>query len=237
MSKTKKNNADTENEPIAQKASPKKTKKAKLPSRAELILLGKIGKPVGLQGHALLWPYNIFSEHIICDQNYYLLPPLEQTKKINSGHPEKNPLVFKNPPEEPSNDLEIQAVRLEELFDIKSKSWRILLDPFYSREEIQNFVHWDLAMEKSRLQELEAGEYFVQDLIGLEVFEEGASKPLGIVDGVEDVATQQNLSIKLFKSFWGQHYLDIPLLEEYVREVNLAQKKIVIKPVHQIYEG
>lgn len=87
-------------------------------------------------------------------------------------------------------------------------------------EKLRNlFVY----IKRSDLEELEEGQYYIADLIGLEVFEDDGKK-LGIVD---DVFNTKSNSVYVVRTDLGElKYL--PNIPDVIKQVDIQNKKIIV---------
>jgi 16S rRNA processing protein RimM len=78
-----------------------------------------------------------------------------------------------------------------------------------------------LAVRREDLPPTEEGSYYVADLVGLDVIEEGGGRIGGVVEVLPGVA---NDVLEL------DNGLLLPLVEDCVREIQLVQRRIVVAP-------
>ena len=88
----------------------------------------------------------------------------------------------------------------------------------------------EVLVERALLPPPEAGEYYAADLVGLEVRSE-AGEPLGRVAGLYDAGAVPVLEIE------GRRALQVPLVDAFVKRIDLAAGEIVIDPPHDDEEG
>lgn len=81
-------------------------------------------------------------------------------------------------------------------------------------------------LKENILKNLSQNEYLINDLIGLEVFYENGEK-LGQVTAVSASSSQDLLNIK---NMIGQTFL-VPFVDEFFPDVDIENKKIIIKPI------
>ena len=85
---------------------------------------------------------------------------------------------------------------------------------------------FEFKVSRELFPEPEEGEFYINDLIGMEVFEAGTDRQLGIVSKYFDNGAQIILTIRGARSF------DIPFVDHFVPEVDVEANKIwVVVPV------
>lgn len=95
-------------------------------------------------------------------------------------------------------------------------------------EEAESLVGLDLYVASERLPELEPGEYYHQDLLDMEVFTEDGR----ILGRITEVITTGANDVYQVKGPAGE--VLIPALKEVIKSVDVANKKMVVRP--QDYE-
>ncbi len=111
---------------------------------------------------------------------------------------------------------------------------RVLLkmDIIEQPEEVEKFKNWHLKIPKEDVQELPPDEFYIFELIGLEVWTTseqfvGVLKkvlPAGVHD-VYEIQHPESLKVNL-----------IPARKEFVKEVNLETGKILVEPIEGLLE-
>jgi 16S rRNA processing protein RimM len=104
----------------------------------------------------------------------------------------------------------------------------VVFEGINSIEDAEPLVNLDLFVDKTRLPALEEGEYYQQDLIGMEVFTE-AGLSLGKI--TEIITTGAN-DIYQVTSSKGETLL--PAIKEVILTIDVMKKKMVVRP--QDYE-
>ena len=99
----------------------------------------------------------------------------------------------------------------------------VLFDEITSPEKLRDFQNWTIEVPPSDARELDEDEYFIHDLIGLHVVEQDAD--LGVVDDAFDVPGGLLLSVKRED---GSTF-DMPFADTLVKEVDLAQKRMLVE--------
>ncbi|MFI5323141.1 MAG: ribosome maturation factor RimM [Thermodesulfobacteriota bacterium] len=162
-----------------------------------LISYGKITRAHGLSGGVRLTPFSRHFESLETLDSIFI-------EKVREKAPER---------------FMLSEFRLEK------GSALLKLEGVDTIDKAEELVGCDVYIEKSRLPELEEGEFYWFELIGLETFTDDG-KYLGQVENLIDRALQSVLVVKKD----GKEIL-IPLSEPIIKEINLKESKIVISPV------
>lgn len=96
-----------------------------------------------------------------------------------------------------------------------------------SREDVEALRGYRLCVPRAALPELEAGEYYHADLIGLEAFE--GTEPIGKVVDVLDYPSVECLKIQRPGGF-----LEVPMLPKWLDRVDLEGGKVHLKGLDDI---
>jgi 16S rRNA processing protein RimM len=91
-----------------------------------------------------------------------------------------------------------------------------------SKEQAESLRGVTLFVDTEELPEAEEGEYYWHELIGLGVYDEEGRR-LGTVRGLLDRASQ---SLLVVAGDFGEFY--VPMVEVFIKEVNLKESRIVI---------
>ncbi len=91
--------------------------------------------------------------------------------------------------------------------------------------EILKYKGWNVYINKDDLM-LDSNEYLLNDLVGLEVYDNNLL--IGIVTSYEDNGGNILLKVKKDKYFY------IPLVDEYIKEVNIKDRKIITNGGHNL---
>ena len=107
----------------------------------------------------------------------------------------------------------------------------LTFEKFETLESAQSLIGLDLFAEKN-YKLLKEGEFYFSDLEKMEVFDE-QNNLLGKVKKVEEFPAQITLRItsKSGKDFF------VPFLEEFIKHVDLKNKKITVKLIEGMYEN
>ncbi len=115
----------------------------------------------------------------------------------------------------------------DEMIDVNVQSFRETKDmvflqfkEYQSINDVEQYKGCELYMNESDLHELDEGEVYYSDLMGCEVYDETASL-LGVVEDV--LETGANAVLRVNKTIL------IPYVAEFIVEVDIKNKKIVIQ--------
>lgn len=90
-------------------------------------------------------------------------------------------------------------------------------------EEAETLRNSFLEIDRKNALDLEEGEYFIADIIGLDVYSDG-----GILLGkVEDIYNTGSKDIYVVKNELGKQIL-LPYIDEVFKEINLKEEKIIV---------
>lgn len=162
-----------------------------------LIIYGRITKAHGLSGGLKLSPFSRRPESLNSIERIY---------------------IETVPGQEPAG-FDITECRFDKGSAI------IYLERIETFDEAEKLIGRNVYIDKSELPELEEGEYYWFDLIGLETYTEDG-RYVGRVEGLIDRALQSVLVVK----DGGKEAL-IPLSEPIIKEINLKESKIIISPI------
>ena len=90
-----------------------------------------------------------------------------------------------------------------------------------NREQASSMIGVDIYIEKSQLPALEEGEYYWEELIGLEVINQ-QQVVLGKVSSLVDTGANSVLIVNGEKEHW------VPYIEPFLIEVNLDKQQILV---------
>ena len=163
---------------------------------SELINLASAYKGHGLKGEVKLNLHNKSSDTKLKSKKV-LIKPLNQS----SGLPEQG-----------------QWCSVEQ---VRGKDQNIVkLSNFSSLSELEPFLPFELFIKKEELAQLNEGEYFIFDLIGLTVFEQDSGEELGKVASIREIHDSINLIIK------GKEEIELPFKENFFPKVDIEEKTI-----------
>jgi 16S rRNA processing protein RimM len=107
----------------------------------------------------------------------------------------------------------------------------IKLEGIDTIDKAEELVGRDVYVDRSDLPELEKGEFYWFELIGLETYTEDG-KYIGRVESLIDRALQSVLIVKK-----GGKEILIPLSEPIIKEISLKESKIIISPPDGLLNG
>lgn len=162
-----------------------------------LISFGKISKVHGLSGEVKFLPHSRELENISNLERIFIYK--------NQGSPPSELTITKSRTHKNSAILTIKGID--------------------SLEDAEKLVGNIVYVERSDLNELEDGEYYWNDLIGLKTFTD-AGEFIGVVESLIDRSMQ---SLLVVKNEEKEHL--IPLTEPIVKEIDLEESKIIIAPI------
>lgn len=114
-------------------------------------------------------------------------------------------------------EITIDSHRFHKDFDL------ISFNNITNINDVLKYVGCNIYVNSESLSELAENEYYYNQLIGLEAFDEGGKK-LGIIEDIEEVP--QGILLVLKKP--DQTESLIPFVGEFIKEINLDKKRIVI---------
>lgn len=114
------------------------------------------------------------------------------------------------------NEYRIQSTRLQKNQPI------VRFENLETRESVEGLIHQEVFVNRDDLP-LEEGSYYVTDLIGLSVVDVQTHGQIGILkDVLTDYAQDQYVIDD------GQQEIYLPGVDEYIKEINLEKKIIVV---------
>jgi len=116
-------------------------------------------------------------------------------------------------------ELEIENVRYQKNFVI------LKFVGYNSIEEVEKWKNVYLQVHPEQAVKLPKGHYYIKDIVGMEVFTL-SGKPLGQV-----VDVWQNTANDIYVVKNGIKEILLPAVKEVIKEINLAEKKIIIDPL------
>lgn len=160
--------------------------------------IGKIVNSQGLRGQVRVYPYTSNNERFEALEVIYLDENLKESLEIESVGYKKNLVILK-------------FKGLDRIEDIEKYRDR---DIFINRE--------------TQSQDLEEGEFFIADLIGLDVIDEEK----GFIGKLDDVLQNTAQDLCVVKRENGSDIM-IPYVDEFLREINIEEGFIKVK----LWEG
>lgn len=160
----------------------------------ELVIIGKLGRSRGVQGEMYITPFTDFPERFSGMKEIHV--------KSRDGW-EKMKIV----------SAELIGNRPVVRFD-----------GVRTPEEATRMTNRELAVPKDQLVTLPAGEYFVFDLVGCEVFEQTSGQQIGIVVEVEKYPANDVYVVKMT----DDRQLQVPAVKEFVKDIDVVAKRLVV---------
>jgi len=107
---------------------------------------------------------------------------------------------------------------------VAGKLWLLRPEGVDSPEEAAGFTNREFWVERSQLPPLPEGQYFSQDILGSSVFDEDGSE-IGVIDNI--IPTGANDVWQIARTGGGE--ILIPVIPDVVRDVDIENRKIVVK--------
>lgn len=161
-----------------------------------LVLLGVIRRPHGVRGEA--------SVEMLTDDPGRLA--------------ELDSVVLVSPRRDESLVAKLQGVRVH-----KGRALA-LFDSFRSPEEVTAHRDWTVEIPQGQQRELDDGEYFIHDLIGLEV-RDGDGRSIGRITGALEGSAQ--LLLQVARTAGG--YFELPFAQSFVKRVDLDARLLEVQ--------
>jgi 16S rRNA processing protein RimM len=171
-------------------------------SSEDLITIGVIQKPRGVKGELKVLPTTDRPERFSLLKRVFLTSPDGERRK-----------AF------------VEQVRYAQ------GSVFLQLESYHTPEAVAAFRQWEIQIPRDEALPLSEGEYYVFDLIGLEV-QTTRGDVIGHVSDVQLITGNDLLQVQ---SPEGREYL-IPFVEEFVKEVDVPQGKITIEPLEGLLD-
>ncbi len=168
------------------------------------IKLGSCRKPHGIKGGFSLFLYNSDKTVLKNKSNILLLPEASSSSLKEAG----------------------------EAFKIKTLNTGnktiLYLDGVTDRNQTEAMIPFAVYIDRKSFPEKKEDEVYLNDLIGLEAFDQGTGESHGHVTAVSDNGVQDIIHII------GKEDFNIVYVDSFVHEVNLEENKIIItKPVFE----
>lgn len=97
----------------------------------------------------------------------------------------------------------------------------VRLEGIENRNQVEELVPFSILLDREKIDELHEGEMLLSDYEGLEAIEFGTGRKLGPVVQVYESGAQPILQVGK-----GRESFEIPLVENFVKEVDLDKKEI-----------
>jgi 16S rRNA processing protein RimM len=165
----------------------------------QLVEIGYCSKPHGIKGEFTFVIYDEFVEDL--ENGSYI-----QVKGKNSRSSLHNKI----------EQYEIEKINYGHKVMVKLKEVE-------DRNTVEDMIPFTVLLDRELIDELHEGKMLIEDYIGMDVVAVGTNKNLGKVSDLYETAAQIILVIGK-----GQDSFEIPLVENFVKEVDLENKKITI---------
>ncbi len=160
----------------------------------EMITVGKLGKARGVNGEMWVTPLTDFPERFVGMKEIYV---------GRNGQWEKTVMV---------------SARM-----ISGRPV-IGLGPVTSPEEVARWTNRELAVPRQEVVELPADTFYVFDLVGCAVYDEGSGEVIGEVTDIETYPANDVYLIRMVEG--GE--CKLPAIRQFVKLVDTAQRKIIV---------
>jgi 16S rRNA processing protein RimM len=97
-------------------------------------------------------------------------------------------------------------------------------------EDVEELIGCTLYIDKRDLPQLDEGEYYWHELIGMEVRTD-TGKPLGTLEKILDTGSNDVYVVRK-----GEQEVLIPAIREVIREVDVAGSRMVIHPIEGLLD-
>lgn len=157
------------------------------------VVIGRFGKVHGIQGNILVHSFTEPFENILNYQPWYI-------------------------------KLKNQWCPIKVTFDTDRHADKILVqvENYPSREDVSKLTNFDIAIPRDQLPELNEDNFYLHDLIGLNVFDE-LNQPLGQIEDLLSNGAQDIIVIK------GTKRILIPFIwDVFIKSVDLTNKTVIV---------
>lgn len=175
------------------------------------VTVGVIARPFGIRGELKVRLETDFPERFQPGARlYWWLPPKPEPPETDEFAPRPR----KKPPRtKPPQECHIQSVRWHGEFLV------IQLEGIETRDQAEQLRGAWLLIPPEERMPLEEGQYYISDLIGMEVFTESGER-IGKLKDVRQGAAYD---------FYDIGKYTIPAVEEYILEVDVPNKRMVVR--------
>jgi len=169
----------------------------------QLIIIGKITKPVGLKGELKVLAITDFPDRFKKLKDVYLLNKEETGLLTNSYTGE-------------------MKFRIKDA-KVSDSILRISFDQYDSLEKVLFLKSCLICIPEKNRYKLPKNLYYFYDLIGCEVYDKG--EMLGTVKKIENYGSAELISVQTMKG----NIILIPFIKEFVKNVDLSKKRISVE--------
>jgi 16S rRNA processing protein RimM len=175
----------------------------------QLIIIGKITKPVGLKGELKVLAITDFPDRFKKLKDVYLLDKEETGLLANSY----------------TGDIKFRIKDVK----VSDSILRISFDHYDSPEKVTILKSCFICIPEKYRYKLPKNQYYFYDLIGCEVYDKGDI--LGTVKKIENYGSAELISVQTLK---GSIIL-IPFIKEFVKNVDLTKKMISVELIEGFF--
>lgn len=166
-------------------------------SKNNLILLGKCTRPHGIRGEFDFHLINLEDSVVDVDSRVFLIPLSAQSKLPSDGQ-----------------WFEVEQIRFGNKVIARLKG-------VADRNGVEALVPFEIYLDRSDFPEVEDDEFYIVDLLGLDVYSEGLR--IGIVKDFYDNGAQTVLVIK------GEgRIIELPFVDHFIEAIDIEAKRIDI---------
>lgn len=160
----------------------------------EMVVIGRFGRPVGIHGEIKLFAFSRDPDNIASYRPWYIKDTKGQWQVIDCNKVNR-----------------------------RDKFLQVSIDGISNREQAKSLTNKEIAIAREVLPKLAQGEYYWQELVGLNVI-----NTLGHTLGdVSDLIETGSNDVLVVKSVQKEHLIPF-LLEDFILEIDLANKKIMV---------
>ncbi|NPV00202.1 MAG: 16S rRNA processing protein RimM [Brevinematales bacterium] len=171
------------------------------------LLIGKIVKPFGIKGEVFL---DFFADDagILEESEYFYIRDVRKP----DAYRKLNILEMKDNAQMLSDSIRVIA--------------RIDISP--DRNQAELLRDTDIFIDEDKLPVLDSNEYYIKDLIGLEVFY--LSELFGVIENVIQIGERY----VFFIDKTDKRKIAVPMEEKYLEQIDLAAKKVVLRSIEEL---
>lgn len=166
-----------------------------------MIKLGSVTRPHGIKGEAELFLFNHQDSILENGMKVFITPESEKSQLPAEGE-----------------WREIKSIRF-------GNKTIVVFDNIIDRTHLETLLPFSVSLPRESFPELEEGEHYLSDLVGL-VCETEDGKRIGVIESFSDNGAQL---LALIRTEKGNSF-ELPYVKVFFPEVNLAEKKMIIVP-------
>ena len=168
----------------------------------KFVTVGRLGRTRGVEGELYIAPMTDFPDRFLDMEEIHVLGPAGWEK------------------------FRIESSRLVGDRPV------IKFDGYDTREDAARLTNRDLAVPIDKVVELPDDSYYIYDLVGCRVYEDGTDRPVG---ELVDVKQYPANDVYVIRTDDGKEAL-VPAVREFVKEVDLEQRRIIIVAAGMVSE-